>query len=173
MSVLVVYESMFGNTKAVAEAVADGLRDALAQRDDGIELTLQEVTDAPASVPDDVTLVVLGAPTHAFSMSRASTREDALKKARTTDAARRTTGVREWIAAASLPPHTTVVTFDTKIMKPLTGSAAKSATKALHVRGFLDVARGESFGVADTPGPLLDGELERARAWGAALVAQV
>lgn len=171
MSVLVVYESMFGNTKSIAEAVADGLREALTQRGDSVPLALQEVTEAPEALPDDVTLLVLGGPTHALSMSRESTREDALEKAQDTDPARKATGVREWIAKASVPPHVTVVTFDTKVkMAFVPGSAARSAAKALHGRGFPDVERGETFWVAGTPGPLLDGESERARAWGAGLV---
>ena len=42
--VLVVYESMFGNTHAVAEAVAAGLRSA-------VEVTLVDVADAPLEIP--------------------------------------------------------------------------------------------------------------------------
>lgn len=174
MSVLVVYESMFGNTGAVAEAVADGLRTALAARGADVPVDVVEVTDAPAALPADVPLLIVGGPTHAFSMSRESTREDALGRAHDTDPARVATGLREWIAAAAVPDHVTVVTFDTRVKKAFVpGSAAKSAAKALTGRGFPDVERGETFWVVDTPGPLLDGELERARAWGAELADHV
>ncbi len=174
MSVLVVYESMFGNTRAIAEAVADGLRTALTARGADLPVDVVEVTDAPASLPQDIPLLVVGGPTHAFSMSRESTREDALRQAHVADAARAATGLREWIAAAAVPDHVTVVTFDTRVKKAFVpGSAAKSAARALSGRGFPDVARGETFWVVDTPGPLVEGELERARAWGAELAAHL
>lgn len=67
-----------------------------------------------------------------------------------------------------------IVTFDTRVKVPgLPGSAAKSAAKALAAKGFSRVERGETFWVAGSPGPLKDGELERARVWGAELAARV
>ncbi|HEX5770316.1 MAG TPA: hypothetical protein VFY11_05075, partial [Nocardioidaceae bacterium] len=61
-----------------------------------------------------------------------------------------------------------VATFDTRVAKVrhLPGSAAKSAAKALRKLGYTAVVPPESFWVADVSGPLLDGELARARAWG-------
>ncbi|GAA6525470.1 hypothetical protein [Intrasporangium sp. DVR] len=46
------------------------------------------------------------------------------------------------------------------------GSAARSAVKALRSRGFRRAEQGETFWVEDTDGPLKDGELDRAEAWG-------
>ena len=66
MKVLVVYESMFGNTKAIAEAIGEALA-----------AEVVEVSDAPDVLPDDVGLLVVGAPTHAFSLSRPATRQSA------------------------------------------------------------------------------------------------
>jgi flavodoxin len=62
MKVLVVYESMFGNTEQVARAIAAGVRESM-----DVELT--EVAAAPPDV-GPVALIVAGGPTHAFSMSR-------------------------------------------------------------------------------------------------------
>jgi hypothetical protein len=60
-----------------------------------------------------------------------------------------------------------VVTFDTRVkVKLLPGSAAKAAAKALRARGFRRAEQGETFWVEDTDGPLKDGELARAEAWG-------
>src|SRR5690606_25531699 len=70
MKVLVVYESMFGNSERVAHAVADGMRPHA-------EVELLEVDEAPGVPGADVDLLVAGGPTHAFSMSRERTREDA------------------------------------------------------------------------------------------------
>jgi flavodoxin len=63
MKALVVYESMFGNTEEIAHAIADGLGES-------VEVQLAEVADAPVEPNPDVALIVVGGPTHAFSMSR-------------------------------------------------------------------------------------------------------
>ena len=115
-------------------------------------------------------LLVVGGPTHAFSMTREATRRDALSQAHVTDEARADRGIREWIAAAAPDPSVRVVTFDTRVKKAfIPGSAAKSAAKALAHHGFEQAERGETFWVEDTPGPLKPGEVERARAWGRSL----
>lgn len=66
----------------------------------------------------------------------------------------------------------TAACFDTRFDKSplLTGSAAKAIAKKLGRLGYELVAPPESFFVVDSEGPLTDGELERARAWGASLV---
>jgi hypothetical protein len=61
--------------------------------------------------------------------------------------------------------------FDTRIDKPrvLTGSAAKGIARRLRRHDFDVVGEPESFVVADTAGPVVQGELERATAWGRSL----
>ncbi|NLI19161.1 MAG: flavodoxin family protein [Actinomycetales bacterium] len=166
MNVLIVVESMFGNTRAVADAVAEGLRAG------GAAVVVGDVTEVPPAVPHGTDLLVVGGPTHAFSMTRESTRTDALSKAHAENSgAKAATGIREWIAAAT-PDQVRVVTFDTRVKKAfIPGSAAKSAAKSLAEHGFTHAERGETFWVADTPGPLVDGELERAQEWGRSLTA--
>ncbi len=160
MRALVVYESMFGNTRAVASAVARGLATRMA-------VDVVEVGTAPDRVDDGVDLVVAGGPTHAFSMSRPSTRRSAADQA---EAPLVSTGrgLREWIDAAGPTLRgRAVATFDTKIEKKyLPGSAARSAHKRLRRFGCRPVAPAENFTVLGTPGPLLDGELDRAVRWG-------
>jgi hypothetical protein len=60
------------------------------------------------------------------------------------------------------------VAFDTRFKKPrwLTGSAARAAEKRLRELGYRIAAPAESFFVAGTTGPLVAGELDRARRWG-------
>lgn len=165
---------MFGNTSAVATAIAEGLRQGLLDRGLDVSVELADVAQAPWDLPNDTKLLVLGGPTHAFSMSRASTREDALKQAHVHDASKAGTGMREWIERGAPSATTPVVTFDTRVKKRFVpGSAAKSAAKALAEDGYDHAERGETFWVADTPGPLLDGELDRARAWGVELASRV
>lgn len=169
-----IYESTFGNTHAIAAAIAEGLGDGLRARGLDVPVQLVDVAQAPWDPPADTSLLVLGGPTHAFSMSRPSTREDALQRAHQHDLARAGTGIREWIDRSSASATMTVVTFDTRVKKRFVpGSAAKSAAKALSEDGFDHVERGETFWVADIAGPLVDGETERARAWGVELAARV
>lgn len=166
MKALVVYESMFGNTEQVARAVTSGLSEHL-------EVELAEVTNAPAEITESFELIVVGGPTHAFSMTRPSTREDAFKQG----AAQGSTalGLREWLEHLRKGPHSELVaTFDTRVAKVrhLPGSAAKGAAKVAHKLGYAAAAQAESFYVEDVSGPLLAGELDRARAWGKGLGAQ-
>ena len=59
-------------------------------------------------------------------------------------------------------------------MRHLPGSAARSAARTLRREGYgRAVAPPESFWVEDVAGPLLPGEVDRARAWGRTLAASV
>lgn len=160
MKALVVYESMFGNTARVAQAIANGLRETLS-------VDLCEVQAAPSEPSEDVEVIIAGGPTHAFSMSRTGTRTDAIAKGATHGTV--DFGLREWIDGIPADRHTSsLVTFDTRVIKGrhLPGSAAKSAAKAGRKHGFASYTSPESFYVEDTSGPLHEGEIERATAWG-------
>ena len=134
-------------------------------------VAVREVGEITAADLAQVDLLVLGGPTHAFSMTRESTRQDAQRQGAVTGHVDR--GLRELIA--ELPPSLTmpVATFDTRVAKAkhLPGSAARSATKQLRRHHHAEVQAQESFYVEDTAGPLLDGELDRAAAWGENLLA--
>lgn len=158
--VLVVYESLFGNTADVAREVAAGMSDRA-------QVSVVEVQQAPALPDESLDLVVVGAPTHAFSMSRPSTREDAVRQG--ADASHAGTGVREWMDALESGPHRPrVATFDTRVTKVrrIPGSAAKRAAKIARHLGYSVACPPESFYVEDVSGPLAEGELARARVWG-------
>lgn len=164
---LVVYESMFGNTRQIAEAVADGLRAAMTVK-------VVEVSSAPVALSDEVGLLVVGGPTHAFSMSRPNTRADAAKQGADEKAAAGA-GLREWVEQLGKgevrPP---VAAFDTKVKRPrLPGSAARAALTRLRRAQFPVLTSAENFYVDGTKGPLVEGETARARAWGATCAAQV
>ena len=70
LSALVVYESMFGCTRDVAAAVAAGLRI------EGAAVLLVDVRDAAHIDEIGADLLVVGAPTPAFSLSSPATRQD-------------------------------------------------------------------------------------------------
>ena len=154
---------MFGNTRDIARATAEGLAE-------WSDVSITDVDSALLTVPADATLVVAGGPTHAFSMSRPATRSDALRQADAPGIGSETTGIREWIDVVAPAPDLRIVTFDTRVKKPLIpGSAARSAAGSLRSHGFGHAERGETFWVLDTPGPLKESELERAREWGRSL----
>lgn len=163
MRAQVVFESMFGNTRDIAQAVADGLGA------DGAQVDLLEVGTAPEVVDPDVGLLVVGGPTQAFGMSRPGTRADAAKQA-TQPLVSPGIGVREWLERLQPVPGVAAATFDTRIKGTrVPGSAARGAHKRLHRLGFPMVAPAETFFVTATRGPLEPGEIDRAHAWGAEL----
>jgi hypothetical protein len=162
---LVVYESMFGNTREIAEAIGTGLAELL-------DVDVIEVGEADSRVADDVTVMIVGGPTHAFGMSRPKTRQDAADQV-DEPVISRDRGIREWMdsLAGAMPP---VATFDTKVVRPkLPGSAAKKAMRVLKGRGHTPIADPETFLVDGGHGPVTEGEISRARAWGVALARQV
>ena len=163
MRALVVVESMFGNTKEIAGAVADGLGEST-------EVDLIEVNDAPREIGADIGMLVVGGPTHAFGMSRPATRQDAFAQAGR-DPATAGIGIREWLERLEPGSHPSLAaSFDTRIASPrVPGSAARAAQKRLKKFGFRPAMPAESFYVTGTPGPLVDGEFERARGWGVLL----
>jgi flavodoxin len=165
MRALVVYETIWGNTGELARAIAEGLRSS-----EGVdEVDVVEVASAPESIDPDVDLVVVGGPTHAFSMTTAKTRESARQQGATAIPER---GIREWLDALAVPSSPmAVATFDTRTVKPrLPGSAARKALKKLVSKGFRPVDHAVTFGVHGYSGPVVDGELTRAREWGATLI---
>lgn len=165
MRALVVYESMYGNTRRIAEAVAEGLAGRM--RADVIE-----VGSAPAAVGEDVALLVVGGPTHAFAMSRATTRQSAAQDA-PDGLVSRGDGIREWLSGLRTgSARLAAAAFDTRVAKPrLPGSAARGAARRLRRLGVRSAAPAHSFYVIGTRGPLVDGELDRAREWGETLAA--
>jgi hypothetical protein len=168
----VVHESMFGNTTAIAEAVSDGLRAAEMQVTEG-EVSAIEPGSLPAC-----DLIVVGAPTHAFSLSRPATRADAVRQG--APAGPGTTGLREWIGLLPDVPRgdrrpgraPRVAVFDTRASKVrrVPASASRRAATMLRHKGYRLVGTPTGFLVEDVSGPLVPGEIDRARAWGRALV---
>lgn len=159
---LVVYESIFGNTRMIAEAIGRGLQELY-------DVEVVEVGKA-GSVPEGVDLLVVGGPIHAFGMTRESTREDARKQAagRGKEVVSRGPGIREWLEGLPMNPgDVTAAAFDTAVKMrwfPV-GSAARGEAARLRARRYQVLAAPEHFYVKDVDGPLLDGEVERAEAW--------
>ena len=165
MTTLVVFETMYGRTRDVAQSVAIGCEAG----GDARAVAVTELVGDPAHgvLPDDVTLLVVGGPTHAFGMTRPNTRRDAAKYGPTVSR----TGVREWLETLALPAGLPVAAFGTKLDSPLSGSSARAIAKRLRALGGRLVVPARDFYVRGTQPVLLDGELDAARAWGASLAA--
>lgn len=163
-TVLLVHESMFGNTGRVAAAVAEGLTAA------GLRVEVLRAADTAGEATVDADLLVLGAPTHAFSLPRPATRAEASRKGAAAPPTAR--GVREWLSSAR--PRAAGVpcaAFDTRVtrLRSLPRSAAGRALRLASSRGFTTLLRPEAFFVEDVAGPLVPGELDRAHAYGTRL----
>src|SRR3954453_5591262 len=159
MRALVVYESMFGQTRLVAERIGGGLRYVM----DDVDVVRVQDADVVRVMQAD--LLVVGGPTHAHGMSRPRTRQGAggdptRYGASTTEPGADGIGVREWFEG--LPPLAgAAAAFDTRVdtASVLAGRASKGIAKELRKNGLRLVAAPESFLV--TKGRLKDGELTR------------
>ncbi len=166
MNAIVVYESMYGNTRAIAEAVAEGLGGVPAL----------SVTEAAAK-RQGVDLIVVGAPTHMHGLPTTRSRQMAAEGAhedggtRVEPSATEEPGLRAWLKDLAPDAAHHAAAFDTRLDRSpwLTGVASRGIARRLRHRG-IDVIGTESFLVEDAEGPLEEGELDRARAWGAELL---
>lgn len=171
MRTLIVYESLFGNTEQLARRVAAGLTRG------GASVEVAEVKGISPETLGECDLLVLGAPTHAFSLSRASTRDSAVQQG--AERSHAVLGAREWLEALGRAPHEhaqpRVAVFDTRVtkVKRIPGSASRKAAKMFKEQGYTLVEKPASFFVHDVAGPIEPGELDRAEAWGTHLATLV
>lgn len=148
MKALVVYDSAYGNTKQVAQAIGEAL---------GAE-TLHVDALRPEHLAG-LALLVVGSPTQKFSPLGSVTRflksipADGLRGVRV--AAFDTRITQEEIAKVG------ILAFFVKLF----GYAAEPIAKRLTKKGGELAVAPEGFYVGGTEGPLLEGELERAAAW--------
>jgi pantothenate kinase len=162
---LVVYESMWGNSERVARAVAEGVGEVM-------PVDLTDVAVAPVDL-DGVSLVVAGGPTHGLSMSSTKSRRDAREHGALHGSIG--VGLREWLDELPDEHDRWLAAFDTRVAASLhlPASAARAAAREGRRHRFLRAARPKSFYVHDLDGPLLEGELERALAWGREVAASL
>jgi hypothetical protein len=170
MRAVVVYESMYGNTRAIAEAIAEGLHPA--------DVVVVAVGHADADVIARADLLVVGGPTHAFGMSRPQTRAAAGDGAHkpnsglTLEPEALGAGVREWLASLG-SGHGKAAAFDTRIKMPgAIGHASRGIGKLLRQRGYNLVTQPQSFFVTKE-NVLRPGQVSRARQWGEELAALI
>lgn len=156
MRTLVVYDSLYGNTEAIAHAVAAGLRAALGPGNPVEVVT----TDTAAEMLDAVALLVVGGPTHGSRPSPPMQGFlDSLDEAALAGVEVAAFDTRTDMARTSGPMRLLGKVFDRM------GYAAPRILDALEAKGARPVAPAEGFVVEAKEGPLRDGEPERATAW--------
>ena len=140
MKTLVVYDSLYGNTQTIAQAIGDALPG---------EVKIQQAGEVNASELGTYDLIIVGAPTHGARPS------DAVKD------------LLEQVQAPALK-GTQVAAFDTRLaakLARLLGFAAPKTAKSLQKKGGTLVGTAEGFLVTGGKGPLKEGEVERAATW--------
>lgn len=160
MKAVVVYESHWGNTAAVARAIAEGL---------GGGTRALTTSEAKGETLAGVDLVVAGAPIIGFQLPTEKMLQDMAAKPgkapKPPDMSH--PSMRAWLEA--LPAgRGGAAAFETGFKLSL-GGAKSSILKGLERAGYRQAAKGQRFLVHGSYGPVRDGELDRARAWGAEL----
>ena len=161
MHAVVVYESFWGNTAAVARAIAEGI---------GPDATAMTTDQATADLVSNADLIVAGAPVLGFRLATEAIRDGLYQESgapRPADTLH--PSMRSWLRDVPTG-HARIAAFETRFrFSP--GGAIGTIQHALERAGYRQLAKGEKFLVTGKYGPLKLGELERARRWGAQLVA--
>ena len=176
MRAVVAYESMFGNTHSIADAIGKGIGQVLQPVDN---VVVVPVVEAGRERLGDADLLVVGGPTHFHGMSRTRTRKWAAATAQkpkndlVLERDAQGPGVRDWLRSLG-HGHTKFVAFDTRFKGPaaLRGRASRTISRKLRRHGFEVVAKPESFFVT-LQNHLEPGEEPRAQEWGKRLAASV
>jgi DivIVA domain-containing protein len=184
IKITIVYESMFGNSRKVAEAISDGVREARPEA----HVECVAVRGASLELIRSTDLLIVGGPTHLghmttdFSRKRQISRENKAEvKGQPPHELEPETaglGLREWfhqlpkaqVGGVLAGPHRHAAAFDTRLGSALAGGAANGIGRKLRRCGYGLVNNPEGFILDDASGPPCAGEIERAKEWGAQLV---
>lgn len=137
MKTLIVYDSNFGNAKLIAEEIG---------REFSPDSKVISVSDVKTNDLENLDLLVVGSPINAW---------------------RPTQSILWFIYKLKITNNkiAKVAAFDTRVKSFISGNAAKKIAKAFTDRSFKIIEKPEGFYVSAKQGPLLPGEIERAKAW--------
>lgn len=156
MKTLVLYDSQYGNTQKVAQAIRDAVPG---------KAELRHMADVEAAALETCDLLFIGSPTQAASYTKGMK------------------AFLEQIDPSALKGRK-VATFDTRFpveafpnkflgrLAHLMGFAAPKLARNLKRGGAVILGKPGDFFVTTVEGPLKEGELERARAWAADIAAR-
>ncbi|MDH4139197.1 MAG: flavodoxin domain-containing protein [Coriobacteriia bacterium] len=160
MKAIVVYESLWGNTAEVARAIAEGI---------GPDALVLSTADATPDAVKDANLLVAGAPAHIRNLPSDKTRATAKQRSDEDQSLPAPDlshpSMRSWLE--SLPRGTgRGAAFDTGAAGWWGGGAAKPISRKLRSRGYKPAGKPQTYIVLGQDGPMAEGEIDRARAWG-------
>ncbi len=149
MKILIIYDTVHGNTKQVAEAIGEGFGS-----DNGVQVVQADHPDANSL--SGIDLLIIGSPTHGGWYTEAI---KSFINAHPADALKN-------LKAAAFDTSSTKVEKSAfvKFIINFFGNAAPRIAKTLRNKGA-NVIASASFLVMDMEGPLQDGELDRAKSW--------
>lgn len=152
MKTLVVYDSQFGNTQRVAQAISE----VFAHSHEAVVL---HVNDVKTEHLQNLDLLIVGSPTQRFNPTAGTT--SFLKNL--------PAGSLEGVQVAAFDTRLTVEEIESvrvlAFFVRIFGYAAKPIADRLQKKGGKLVLPAEGFYVDGMEGPLVEGELERARDW--------
>ncbi len=151
MKALVLYDTVFGNTAKVAQAINDQLKSIG-------ESELRDADTFSVSDLNRIDYLIVGSPTRAFTMTPKLKR--VLKNL--------PEGKLKGVNCLSFDTRYAVEDVNNKVFTLMAGTfgyAVKKITRALKKKGCLEVIRSEVFYVKESGGQLMDGELEKAKKW--------
>lgn len=155
MKALVIYDSFFGNTEKIAQAIGQAIKEALGS--DRLVETHPVGQVTPGTL-EGLDLLVMGSPTRGFRPTEAISKFlKALPQ-----------NHLEGVAVAAFDTRILLETIDSSVLRFVVdkgGYAASTIAKALEKKGGKLLVPPEGFLVVDTEGPLKEGELERAAQW--------
>lgn len=152
MKSMILYDSVFGNTRTIAEAIGKAL-----------EAPVQNVSEISAATMEGIELLIVGSPTRAFRPTKPLTHFLAALPSQAL------TGIQ----AAAFDTRADLNDVKSKLLETMVrifGYAAPSIEKQLRKKGARIVTTAEGFLVRGTEGPLKEGEAARAEAWAKNLI---
>ena len=172
MTAIVVYESIWGNTATLAQAIGRGL---------GPKTQVLSTSEATPDVVAEAGLLVLGAPVHSYNRPEFVTIQvgrDPEDEVEGAAPGSEFVLMRDWIRGLR-GPAVPVAVFEIRIGELPGEGGAREVLKALAEGGWDLVVPAASFQMEShpiSPGPggwINSAELDRARAWGASLAEAV
>lgn len=150
--ILIIYDSVFGNTAKIAHAMAHALEEHL-------DVDIRVVGEVFPEHLDGVKTLIVGSPTRQFKATGAM--DHFLKQIHA--------GALTSVQVAAFDTRITLEEINKnkflRLMVKLFGYAAEKIAKQLKLLGGNEVIPPQGFYVSGTEGPLVDGELNRAANW--------
>ena len=180
MKTVIIYESLFGNTRRVAEELV-----RVARGHGEVDMVAAE--EAASGVIDGADLVLIGGPSQVHGMSWSVTRQLGTAAPAAGPGAGTNSdsgaddyspvldvagpGLRAWFHQVGRVDGTPAAAFDTRLDGPetLNGRASLGISRRLRHHGFAEVAAPRSF-VVDRWNILIVGEVARAHEWASSVL---